>query len=1388
MSGNPTICANGTAVFNLVLSGTGAMQVELSDGTQRTFAANTTNTTISVTPTVNGTYTLLSVSDSYGTGTVSGSATVRITVPASITVQPVTTQTINEGTTTTLAVTAVGDAPLTYQWYQGSTPVGTNTNTFTTTNTTSAAGTYYVTVTGTCNLVRSSDAVVVVTPRPQGRLSGGTIQTGTTGQLTYTSTTGAGPFTIVYQPASGSNVTVSNVTSGLPFNVAANSPTSTLTYTLISVTDQVTNSSRTTSFTTSTATITVFAKPTATLSVGTPNICDKGTATLNVDLTGNATASITVTLNDGTVKTFAAGTTKGTFSVTPATNTTYTIASVTDVYGSGTSTGSATVTIYAPATITVQPVTAVTINEGTTTTLSVTATGQPTIGYQWYKNGSPLSGSNSSAYTTTSETTATGIYYVTVSSTCNMVSSESIVVNVTPRPQGRLSGSTIQMGATGQLTYTSSNGAGPFTIVYQPAVGPSVTESNVTSGLPFNVTTNTPNNTLSYTLVSVMDEVTTSSRTTGFTTSSATITVFAKPTAAMLYSDQTICDKATATLNLQLSGSGPVKVTLNDGTVKTFAANTTTGTISVTPATNTTYSIESVSDLYGTGNVTGTATVSIFAPATITIQPVSVAVICAGSSTTLDVTATGAGITYQWFNKKTGIIAGETNRTITVTTAGDYYVIVTGTCNAVSSAQTSVTVNQLPQGTLAANTICVGATGQLTYRSSVAGTGPYTIVYSDGTNTYTASRVVSAVPFDVQVSPIATTTYTLISVTDASGCNRAVGFTSASAVLTVNNLPAITSQPVSVTNSAGTSTTFEVAATGTALTYQWQLSVDGGTSFVDLVNNVYYAGATTNKLSVSNIALRMNGFRYRVRVSGTCNPFVTSDAATLTVINPLASFKVNTSEQCISGNSFVFNNTSATNAGILSYSWTFGDGIGTATTKAPSYTYTKAGSYTVKLVVVTNTGDADSATAVVVVYPKPVPAFAVNKDAQCLSGNSFVFTNATTIDKSPLIFDHKWNFGDGTQSSDINPIKTFNTSGDYVVTLVVTSFYGCVDSVKRTITVNPMPTVAVTAPKGTILCDGLTLDLTATGGVSYLWYKDGTLINGATAATYATTTPGNYSVRAVNSFGCVSLSEAKITTTMLTKPKAEFSFNTFCTQVPVTFTNLSNSSNAGAVTYAWKDNVGNTSAATSPVFTYNSVGSVSMKLVVTSTYCPNLVDSVTKVLAIESPIPGKRLAIVDAVNGDETKLQARVFANSKYTWSPATGLSDITVSNPITKLSAEQQYTISMLAPSGCVTVDTMLVRIFKDFTVFIPNVFSPNGDGQNDKLYANLVGVKEFKIYRIFNRAGQKVFETTNPAEGWDGTINGVPQALDTYVWMVEAVSKYGAPIRETGLVTLLR
>jgi hypothetical protein len=387
-----------------------------------------------------------------------------------------------------------------------------------------------------------------------------------------------------------------------------------------------------------------------------------------------------------------------------------------------------------------------------------------------------------------------------------------------------------------------------------------------------------------------------------------------------------------------------------------------------------------------------------------------------------------------------------------------------------------------------------------------------------------------------------------------------------------------------------------------------------------------------------------------------------------------------------------------------------------------------------------------------------------------------------------LIFDHKWYFGDSTQISDINPVKTYANSGNFTVKLVETSFYGCSDSVTKTITVNPNPTVTIATPNGTILCDGLTLPLVGAGGASYLWYKGESLLDTAKSATYLSNTLGNYSVKSVSSFGCVSLSDAKVTTTVLTKPRADFNYNTYCTQFPVTYTNLTNSSNSGAVTYVWKDNLSNTSAINSPAFTYNSAGSVNMKLSVTSTYCPNLVDSITKTLTIQSPIAGVRLPLVDAVIGDDTRLQAREIPGMKYSWSSPELLSNATISNPTARISAQQEFKILMTSMAGCQTTDSLLVRAFKEFTVFVPKAFSPNGDGINDKLIPNFIGLKEFKFFRIYNRAGQIVFESSNAGDGWDGNVNGNPQPLDTYMWVVEAISKYGAPIRETGLVTLLR
>ena len=373
---------------------------------------------------------------------------------------------------------------------------------------------YYIFRCTTCG------TVPVYATRPQGTLTGNTIQSGGIGQLIYTSSNSpvGGPFTIVYLSNGGSNVTVNNVSSTVAFNVVT--PTITTSYKLISVTDEITKA--TTDFANTIGTISIVHPPTATLT-GSQSICSGSTATMTLITTG--TGSITITLNNGKVVNTASGTT--TISVTPTINTTYTILSVVDVSGTGTSSGTASVTIIGTVTpvITSPPIGTVTINEGASTTLSLTATGA--TGYQWYKDGSNILGANTISYTTVNTLSATGTYYVMVYGTCSSITSTNSVVSVTAMPQGSLTGSTINESETGYLSFISSNNpiVGPFTIVYLPSGGSNITVTNVTSGATISVTIGTPTRTTTYSLVSVTDQTTTLSRSTGFTGATATITI-----------------------------------------------------------------------------------------------------------------------------------------------------------------------------------------------------------------------------------------------------------------------------------------------------------------------------------------------------------------------------------------------------------------------------------------------------------------------------------------------------------------------------------------------------------------------------------------------------------------------------------------------------------------------------------------------------------------------------------------------------------------------------------------------------------------------------------------------------------------------------------------------
>jgi len=141
-----------------------------------------------------------------------------------------------------------------------------------------------------------------------------------------------------------------------------------------------------------------------------------------------------------------------------------------------------------------------------------------------------------------------------------------------------------------------------------------------------------------------------------------------------------------------------------------------------------------------------------------------------------------------------------------------------------------------------------------------------------------------------------------------------------------------------------------------------------------------------------------------------------------------------------------------------------------------------------------------------------------------------------------------------------------------------------------------------------------------------------------------------------------------------------------------------------------------------------------------------------------------------------------------YTWSPAYGLDNPFIKNPVAILNRDIQYTVFAQNTYGCTGTDDIKIKVYKGPEIYVPNAFTPDGDGMNDVLSPIIAGMKAFHYFRIFNRYGQMVFSTSNAANGWDGYFKSAKQPVDTYIWMAEAVDYQGNTVQRRGTVVLLR
>ena len=150
-------------------------------------------------------------------------------------------------------------------------------------------------------------------------------------------------------------------------------------------------------------------------------------------------------------------------------------------------------------------------------------------------------------------------------------------------------------------------------------------------------------------------------------------------------------------------------------------------------------------------------------------------------------------------------------------------------------------------------------------------------------------------------------------------------------------------------------------------------------------------------------------------------------------------------------------------------------------------------------------------------------------------------------------------------------------------------------------------------------------------------------------------------------------------------------------------------------------------------------------------------------------------------------LQLHGSGSDFFSWSPESGLNMTSIPNPVAVLDHTTSYIMRTFTAEGCFALDTINIRVFKTRPdIFVPNAFVPNG--KNNELKPKAVGISKLDYFRVFNRWGQLVFETTQLEKGWNGRINGELQNNGTYVWMVSGTDYTGKKVVRKGTAVLIR
>ena len=479
-----------------------------------------------------------------------------------------------------------------------------------------------------------------------------------------------------------------------------------------------------------------------------------------------------------------------------------------------------------------------------------------------------------------------------------------------------------------------------------------------------------------------------------------------------------------------------------------------------------------------------------------------------------------------------------------------------------------------------------------------------------------------------------------------------------------------------------------------------------------------------------------------------------------------------------------FSDSSFANDIITNYSWSFGDGR-TANTQNPAHTYTTVGNYSTTLIITTQTGCKDTA-----VTTTPITIYASPKISMLATGNgctplqvAFVGQLAPT-DTSTVSW--LWNFANGNTSTLKQPtVQVYTNGGIYPVTLIATNSVGC--STKALKNIEAYQTPIVNAGADTLLCNGSRITLAASGALNYTWSPAIGLscTNCATPVTN-TTTNTIYKVIGTTTQGC------KATDSVLVTVKNKFRLNV---STPAKICNGQTSiiKANGADTYIWSPSNGlnNTTdsiqnAQPNTTTNYQVIASDKVGCFKDTGYVKITVFPIPTVEAgIDRKINvGQSIDLIPIISSDVTEV----------IWQPTDGLTRNTFPSITVRPNQTTDYTVEAKNVGGCLAKDKVTVFVVcNGGNVFIPNTFSPNGDGVNDVFYPRGTGLFKIKSFNIFSRWGEKMFEknsfdANDPSFGWDGTFKGTKLTPDVFIYSIEIICSNNTVLLYRGNVALVK